>query len=207
MVLGVSMKTEKSPSIEVDYVVHIVEVKPWPPSQSLRRLGSVVIHWEHSDGSCGFTNQAVPGNGRIEFNECFGVRENGDSCIEFNLYEPRWDKGLKGQLLASVVLDLGAYGVVEKGLSITTPIHCKRTYRNAAQPLLFLKIEPASSLLRESVSSLMSEEYAEEASSTTDHDQSSPNAASSALNQKVHCLLCMITFSLFTALLVSFVMY
>ncbi|XP_047948522.1 uncharacterized protein LOC125194380 isoform X2 [Salvia hispanica] len=185
MVLGVSMKTEKSPSIEVDYVVHIVEVKPWPPSQSLRRLGSVVIHWEHSDGSCGFTNQAVPGNGRIEFNECFGVRENGDSCIEFNLYEPRWDKGLKGQLLASVVLDLGAYGVVEKGLSITTPIHCKRTYRNAAQPLLFLKIEPASSLLRESVSSLMSEEYAEEASSTTDHDQSSPNAASSALNQKI----------------------
>ncbi|XP_042061392.1 uncharacterized protein LOC121805557 isoform X2 [Salvia splendens] len=181
------MKTEKSPSIEVDYVVHIVEVKPWPPSQSLRRLGSVVIHWEHSDGSCGFTNQAVPGNGRIEFNECFGVRDNGDaSCIEFNLYEPRWDKGLKGQLLASVVLDLGAYGVVEKGLSITTPIHCKRTYRNAAQPLLFLKIEPASSsLLRESVSSLMSEDYAEEASSATDHDHSSPNAASSPLNQKI----------------------
>ncbi|XP_042045365.1 uncharacterized protein LOC121791509 [Salvia splendens] len=189
MVLGVRMKTEKGPSIEADYVVHIVEVKPWPPSQSLRRLGSVVIHWEHSDGSCGFTNQAVPGNGRIEFNECFGLRENGDACIEFNLYEPRWDKGLKGQLLASVVLDLGAYGVIEKGLSISTPIHCKRTYRNAAQPLLLLKIEPASSSLRESVSSLMSEEYAEEASSTTDHDhdhdQSSPNAASSALNQKI----------------------
>ncbi|KAL1564297.1 hypothetical protein AAHA92_06655 [Salvia divinorum] len=184
MVIGVRMKTEKRPSIEVDYVVHIVEVKPWPPSQSLRRLGSVVIHWERSDGSCGFTNQAVPGNGRIEFNECFGLRDNGDTCIEFNLYEPRWDKGLKGQLLASVVLDLGAYGVIDKDLSISTPFHCKRTYRNAAQPLLFLKIEPASSL-RESVSSLMSEEYAEEASSTTDHDHSSPNATSSPLNQKI----------------------
>ncbi|XP_057766915.1 uncharacterized protein LOC130987407 [Salvia miltiorrhiza] len=184
MVLGVSTTTQKSPSsLEFDYVVHIVEVKPWPPSLSLRRLGSVVIHWEHSDGVCGFTNQAVPGDGRIEFNESFGVRETTNKCIEFNLYEPRWDKGLKGQLLASVVLDLSAYGVITQDLSISAPIHCKRTYRNAAQPLLFLKLLPASSI-RESVSSLMNDEYAEEASFTT-HDHSSPNATSSLSDKKI----------------------
>lgn len=184
MVLGLRTKTHKSPSsLELDFVVHIVEVKPWPSSQSLRTLRSVVIHWEHSDGSCGFTNQAVPrGDGRIEFNESFGVRDEGDTyekkkCIEFNLYEPRWDKGLKGQLLATAVLDLAAYGVIKEDLSISTPIYCKRTYRNAAQPLLFLKIQQASSV-RESVSALMSEEYAEEASFTTDdhvYSHSSPN--------------------------------
>lgn len=202
MVLGVRTKTHQTPSsLELDHVVHIVEVKPWPPSQSLRTLRSVVIHWEHSDGSCGFTNQVVPGgDGRIEFNESFGVRE-GDGCeetkrkkkcIEFSLYEPRWDKGLKGQLLASVVLDLA---VVVKGedLSISIPIHCRRTYKNAAQPLLFLKIQRADSL-RESVSALMSEEYAEEASLATDIDlassHSSPTATSPLLNRKVQNFFC-----------------
>ncbi|KAL2488037.1 uncharacterized protein Fot_41329 [Forsythia ovata] len=104
------------------------------------------------------------------------------NCVEFNLYEPRRDKTVKGQLLGTTVLDLAGYGVVKESLSVNAPIISKRTYRNTAQPLLFLKIQPfeksrTSSFLRdsltgeaskdrnhgESVYALMSEEYAEEA--------------------------------------------
>lgn len=130
MVLGLRTKTRKSPSVQVDYIIHIEEIKPWPPSQSLRTLRAVLIQWEHSDKTCGFTNQVVPslgtgsgvGDGRIEFNESFRLpltltREmsikggDGDTfqknLIEFNLYEPRRDKMVKAQLLGTAVLDLG----------------------------------------------------------------------------------------------------
>ncbi|KAL2554732.1 uncharacterized protein Fot_08351 [Forsythia ovata] len=116
------------------------------------------------------------------------------NCVEFNLYKPRRDKTVKGQLLGTAILDLADYGVVKESLSINAPINCKQTYRNTAQPLLFLKIQPfeksrTSSSSRvnltgevsmdskhgESVSALMSEEYVEEAevSTFTDDDISS----------------------------------
>ncbi|KAL3526166.1 hypothetical protein ACH5RR_014538 [Cinchona calisaya] len=217
MVLGLKAKNRKSPSVQVDYLIHIQEIKPWPPSQSLRTLRAVLIQWEHGDRSSGSTNQVVPsigtgsgvGDGRIEFNESFRLpvtllRErsvkggDGDTfqknCVEFNLYEPRRDKTVKGQLLGTAVLDLADYGVVKETLSTSTPINCKRTYRNTSQPLLFLKIQSVEKsrmssssrdrLTREasmdrndvdSVSALMNEEYAEEAetASFTDDDVSS----------------------------------
>lgn len=191
--------------IQLDYTVYIQEIKPWPPSQSLRTLRSVLIQWEHGDRISGFTNQVVPSlgtgssaaDGRIEFNESFRLpvtllRETsiksgkGDAfqknCLEFNLYEPRSNKMLKGQLLGIAVVDLADYGVVKESLSISVPVNCKRTYKNTAQPLLFLKIQPVkmrgASVHRnnsDSVSSLLSEEYAEEADSAsfTDDDVSS----------------------------------
>ncbi|KAL2538183.1 uncharacterized protein Fot_19574 [Forsythia ovata] len=205
MVLGLRTKTRKSPSVQLDYIIHIQEIKPWPPSQSLRTLRAVLIQWEHGDRNSGCTNQVAPslgtgsgvGDGRIEFNESFrlpvtllremsikGAEGNTfqKNCVEFNLYEPRRDKTVKD------------YGVVKESLSVNAPINCKRTYRNTAQPLLFLKIQPfeksrTSSSSRdsltgeasmdrnhgESVSALMSEEYAEEAevSTFTDDDISS----------------------------------
>ncbi|KAG9158964.1 hypothetical protein Leryth_013343 [Lithospermum erythrorhizon] len=216
MVLGLRNKNRGSPSVQVDYLIHIQEIKPWPPSQSLRNLRAVVVQWEHGDKSSGSTIQVVPsigtgagvGDGRIEFNESFRLsvtllRElsfkgrDGDSfqknCIEFNLYEPRRDKALKGQQLGSAILDLSDHGVAAETLSISVPINCKRSYRNTVQPLLFLKIEPIQklharssskdSLARElsmengaeSVSKLMNDEYAEEAEITsfTDDDVSS----------------------------------
>ncbi|KAL2552524.1 nucleolar protein gar2 [Forsythia ovata] len=217
MVLGLRTKTRKSPSVQLDYIIHIQEIKPWPPSQSLRTLRAVLIQWEHGDRNSGCTNQVAPslgtgsgvGDGRIEFNESFrlpvtllremsikGAEGNTfqKNCVEFNLYEPRRDKTVKGQLLGTAILDLADYGVVKESLSVNAPINCKRTYRNTAQPLLFLKIQPfeksrTSSSSRdsltgeasmdrnhgESVSALMSEEYAEEAevSTFTDDDISS----------------------------------
>uniref|UniRef100_A0A5B6ZG44 C2 NT-type domain-containing protein n=1 Tax=Davidia involucrata TaxID=16924 RepID=A0A5B6ZG44_DAVIN len=211
MVLGLRTKNRKSALVQVDYLIHVQEIKPWPPSQSLRTLRSVLIQWEHGDRNSGSTNPVVPslgsaiGDGKIEFNESFRVsvtllREmsfKGDSdtfqknCIEFNLYEPRRDKTVKGQLLGTAVIDLADYGILKEGLSISAPMNCKRNFRNTAQPILFIKIQPVengrtSSSLRgslskeasmernctESVSALMNEEYAEEAeiASFTDDD-------------------------------------
>lgn len=176
----------KTPSSldHLNYVIHIDEVKPWPPSPSLRTLRALLIEWEQGERASGFTNQVVPaGDGRIHFNQSFGLKVSLDQSkrIQFNLYEPGRNK--KALLLGSAVLDLGA---IKETMSITTPIQCKRTYRNSVQPLLFLKIQP---------SALMSEEYAQEAeitSFTTDDDDVSSHsslpvtaASLSSLNNKV----------------------
>ncbi|KAK8481445.1 hypothetical protein V6N11_049681, partial [Hibiscus sabdariffa] len=33
--LGLSSKSRRGPTVHVDYLIHIQEIKPWPPSQSL----------------------------------------------------------------------------------------------------------------------------------------------------------------------------
>ncbi|CAI9111553.1 OLC1v1011804C1 [Oldenlandia corymbosa var. corymbosa] len=219
MVLGLkATKSRRNPSFHVDYLIHIQEIKPWPPSQSLRTVRAVLIQWEHGDRNSGSTKQVAPslgsgsgvGDGRIEINDSFRLpvtlaREQlsarggngGDTflknCIEFSLYEQRRDKTVKG-LLGSAVVDLAEYGVLRESISISVPINCKRTYGNASQPVLYLRIQSVGksrmisssrdSLMREasmdrngvdSVSALMSEEYAEEAetASLTDDDISS----------------------------------
>lgn len=55
------------------------------------------------------------------------------NCIEFSLYEARRDRG--GQLLFWT-------WVLMLLRSMSTPIKCKRNYRNSPQPLLFLRIQP-----------------------------------------------------------------
>lgn len=216
MVLGLRTNNRKGSSVHVDYQIHIQEVKPWPPSQSLRSQRAVLIQWEHGARTSGSTSSVVPalgsgiGEGKIEFNESFRlsltlVREfalkSGDAdtfqknCLEFNLYEPRRDKTVKGQLLGTALLDLAGYGVIREVSSISIPMNCKRNFSNSVQPILFLKIQPVdkgrtSSSSREnnlfkeaslgktggeSVSAMMNEEYAEEAeiTSSTDDDVSS----------------------------------
>ncbi|KAL3340979.1 hypothetical protein AABB24_025505 [Solanum stoloniferum] len=215
MVLGLKTRTRNSPSVQVEYLIHIKEIKPWPASQSLNTPRAVLIEWQYGDKLSGSTNQVVPslgtgsgiGDGRIEFDESFRLpvtllREaffkggDGDTyqknCIEFHLYEPRRDKTVKGQHLGTATIDLADYGVIRESLSICPPVNCKRTYRNSAQPLLFLKIQLGErsrvrpslrdSLKKEasmdrngSLCRLLSEEYAEEAefASYTDDDVSS----------------------------------
>ena len=216
MVIGLRTNNRKSGSVHVDYLIHIQEVKPWPPSQSLRSQRPVLIQWEHGDRTSGSTSSVIPSlgsgisDGKIEFNESFRLSLNlfrelalksGDAdtfqknCLEFNLYEPRRDKTVRGQLLGSAIIDLAGYGVIREISSISIPMNCKRSLTNAAQPVLSLKIQPVdkgrtSSSLKdsnlskeasfcktggESVSALMNEEYAEEAeiTSSTDDDVSS----------------------------------
>ncbi|XP_028772445.1 uncharacterized protein LOC114742065 isoform X2 [Neltuma alba] len=215
MVLGLKGKNRRSTTVQIDYLVHIQEIKPWPPTQSLRSLRSVLIQWGNGGRSSGSTNVVVPslgsviGEGKIEFNESFNLpvtllRDmsvrggNADvfqkNCLEFNLYEPRRDKAVKGQLLGTALIDLADYGMLKETLSISAPLNCKRNFRNTDQPLLFIKIQPiekdhnSSSLkdrfskavskgksVGDSVLELMNEEYTEEAeiASFTDDDISS----------------------------------
>lgn len=227
MVLGLRAKNNRGASVQINYLIHVQEIKPWPPSQALRSPRSVLIQWENGDRNSGSTNPVVPslgsvvGEGKIEFNESFRLPvtlfrdmsvKGGDAdaflknCLEFNLYEPRRDKTVKGQLLATAIIDLAEYGVVKEALSISAPMNCKRNYRNTDQPVLIIKIQPVdkgrtSSLLKdkqssgtaldddggESVSALMNEEYAEEAetASFTDDDissHSSQTVSSTALD-------------------------
>ncbi|KAF7819447.1 uncharacterized protein G2W53_024902 [Senna tora] len=226
-------KNRRSATVQIDYLIHIQEIKPWPPTQSLRSLRSVLIQWENGERSSGSTNLVVPslgsviGEGKVEFNESFRLpvtllrdisARGGEAdvfqknCLEFHLYEPRREKAVKGQLLASAIIDLADYGIIKEVLSIGAPMNCKRNYRNTDQPLLFLKIQPlekdrTGSSLRDglskpvpkensaagdSVSALMNEEYAEEAeiASFTDDDVSSPSSVtavtSSALEFNGH---------------------
>ncbi|GFP94060.1 hypothetical protein PHJA_001550400 [Phtheirospermum japonicum] len=159
MVQSPRTKTRKTPSLQLDYTIHIHEIKPWPPSQSLKTIRAVLIQWEHGDRNSGLTNQVVPSieDGKIEFNESFKlpvtlIRDksiktgNGHTftknCVELNLYEPRRDKTVKkGQLIGTAVLDLAEYGVVRESLGLSVPINCKRTYGNSAQPVMFLNIQ------------------------------------------------------------------
>lgn len=206
MVLGLSSKNRRgssSSSIQVDYLIHIHDIKPWPPSQSLRSLCSVVIQWENGERNSGTTDAVAPslGEGKIEFNHSFklpltllkdasaSARNKGcdvvffKNVLELNLYEARREK--THQLLATATIDLAEYGIVKDTLSLTAPMNSKRSYRNTTQPVLHLSIQPiraTSSSSRngskdggESVSALMNEEYDKEAeiASITDDDISS----------------------------------
>ncbi|KAI3666024.1 hypothetical protein L6452_44662 [Arctium lappa] len=225
MLLGLKTKNRKSPYVQLDYVINLVEIKPWPPSQSLRSLRSALIQWEYGDKISGSTKAVVPsivsglnvGDGKIEFNESFRLHvtllrdmsiKAGDTetfqrnCIEFNLYEPRRDKTVKGQLLATAIVDFAEYGILKESLMISVPMTCKRTFGNTAQPMLIFKMQTSErnnrvrsssgdGLIREgsfdknhseSVSALMNEEYAEEAetASITDDDISSQSSMAAA---------------------------
>ncbi|KAD7478707.1 hypothetical protein R6Q59_005536 [Mikania micrantha] len=217
MVLGLKTKI-KNPYIQLDYIINLIEIKPWPPSHSLRSLRTVYIQWEHGDKNSGSTAPVAPSivsgsgvnDGKIVLNESFRIHvtlsrdpsvKAGDdetflkNCIEFNMYEPRRDKTVKGYLLATAVVDFAEYGIVEGSLMVSVPMNCKRTFGNTGQPMLFVKIHTVEkdnrvrssfreSLIREgsmdtirseSVSALMNEEYAEEAetASITDDNISS----------------------------------
>ncbi|KAK1369759.1 C2 NT-type domain-containing protein [Heracleum sosnowskyi] len=182
------------PSVELEYQIHLQEIRPWPPSQSLKSLRSALIQWEHNHKYSGSSNPVVApnvGDGKIQFNYTFRLPvtlfRDGDAfhknCLELNLFEPRRDKTVKGQLLATAIIDLAEYVSVKEAITITSPMNCKRVLSNKAPPVLFLKIQRvqrnrASSFTRDgqlrnasldrngSVSALMNEEYAEIASST-----------------------------------------
>ncbi|KAK9277706.1 hypothetical protein L1049_007253 [Liquidambar formosana] len=205
MVLGLRSKNRKGVPVQVDYLVSVEEIRPWPTSQSPKTIQSILVQWENGDQSSGSFTSGV-GDGKIEFNESFRLpttlcREaSGKSraresfqknCLEFYLYEPRKDKAVKGQLLGSAVINLADYGIIEENMSISAPLNCKRSFRNTAQPVLFVKIqpfEPKGSLSKEvsldndgsqSVSEFASEEYGEEAEIDSFSDEDDVSSHSS----------------------------
>nr|GEW47270.1 hypothetical protein [Tanacetum cinerariifolium] len=223
MVLGLKTRNRNSPYVHLDYTINLVEIKPWPPSQSLRSVRSALVQWEHGDKSSGSTKAVAPsnafslgaGDGKIEFNESFKLpvtlsRDmsvktiNNETflrnCIEFNMYEPRRDKTVKGQLLATAVIDLAEYGIFEDSLITSLPMNCKRMFGNTAQPMLIVEIQVVEKnnrvrcsfgerLIREgsldrNVCALMNAEYAEEAdtASVTDNNEDDDVSSQSSMD-------------------------
>uniref|UniRef100_A0A1D1Z5E1 Myosin-H heavy chain n=1 Tax=Anthurium amnicola TaxID=1678845 RepID=A0A1D1Z5E1_9ARAE len=159
MVLGLRSKNRKGATVLVDYAVHVQELKPWPPSQSLKSLRSVVVQWENGDRNSGSGTPVAPspGDGKIVFNESFKLQVTllkdapvkgidmgtfQKNVLELNLYEPRRDKTVKGQHLGSAAIDLAEHGIIKEAISFGIPVNCKRSFRNTTQPVLFLKIQP-----------------------------------------------------------------
>ncbi|XAR48165.1 hypothetical protein NMG60_11030897 [Bertholletia excelsa] len=152
MVLGLRSKTRKGDSVQVDYLVTVQEIKPWPPSQSLRSVQSLLLQWENGDQNIGSLS-SVAGDGNIVFNVSFElpvtlcrekrVRDNFQkNCLEFYLYESRKDKAVKGQLLGTAIINLADYGIIKENIFISALVNCKKSSRNAAQPVLYISVQP-----------------------------------------------------------------
>lgn len=152
MVLGLRSRHRKGASVQVDYLVHVEDINPWPPSQSLRSVQSILLQWENGDHNSGSLTSSV-GDDNIEFNMSFTLpltlcREKKahdkfqKNFLEFSLYEPRKDKVAKGQLLGTTIINLADYGIIEDVITISAPVNCKKNSKNTVQPVLFLKIQP-----------------------------------------------------------------
>ncbi|GMP82446.1 hypothetical protein CsSME_00036743 [Camellia sinensis var. sinensis] len=152
MVLGLRSKNRKGTSVHVDYIVNVQEIKPWPPSQSLRSVQSVLLQWDNGDQNSGSLS-SVAGDCNIEFNESFALpvtlcreKKGRDTfqknCLEFYLYESRKDKASKGQLLGSAIINLVDYGIIKENLAISALVNCKKSSKNAAPPVLYVSVQP-----------------------------------------------------------------
>ncbi|XP_074274333.1 uncharacterized protein LOC141598558 [Silene latifolia] len=184
MVLG--KKKKKGMTLQVDYIVSVLEIKPWPPSVALCSVQTVLIQWENGEHSSGFLPPGVPSlngfdDGKIEFNEFFklpvtlhgkntqGFQKNN---LDFNLYEPKKDKAIKGQLLGTASINLAEFGIIKDAQTITAPITIKKVSKDA-YPVLYVQIQPFDNDGIESVLRMMSEHCDDdEIASITDDDES-----------------------------------
>ncbi|CAJ2628140.1 unnamed protein product [Trifolium pratense] len=154
MVLGIRTKSRKSVSnsIQLHYIIHVHEIKPWPPSQSLRSVQSVLLQWENGDRNSGSLASNVS-NGKIEFNEPFKlpvvmIREASKKAqnretfkknyLDFNLY----DRTVKSQLLGSASINFADFGIIKEVKSISFHLNCKKSSKSSAQPLMYVSIQP-----------------------------------------------------------------
>lgn len=151
MVLGLRSKHRRGASVKVEYIVHIREIRPWPPSESLRSVQKVLLQWENGNQYSGSFLSAAQ-DSKIVFTESFKLplilhqdKKSHDkfqkNCLEFSLFVPRKDKG-KGQLLGTAVLNLADYGVIESMLSINVPVSLKKSSYSSVQPALVIGLEP-----------------------------------------------------------------
>ncbi|XP_028769619.1 uncharacterized protein LOC114727059 [Neltuma alba] len=156
MVLGIRSKSRKTVSIQVHYIIHVQEIRPWPPSKSLRSAQSVVLQWENGDKNSG-SFACSSKDGKIEINESFRLpllllRESSKrgkhhdvfqkNCLDFYLYERQNDKTAKSQLLGSATINIADFGVIKEITTIQTQVNCKKSFRSLAQPFLYINIQP-----------------------------------------------------------------
>ncbi|XP_073314974.1 uncharacterized protein [Primulina huaijiensis] len=185
MVLGLRSKHKWGASVRVQYIVQIQEIRPWPPSESLKSVQTVLIQWENGDQNSG-SFISVAGESNIVFNESFVLpitlhqdKKAGDkfkkNYLEFSLFEPRKDKA-KGQLLGTASLNLADYGVMDHVLNINVPLSFKKSSSISVQPGLIISFDPVemdSSNSSPKVGFLEYDDNSSEIASFTDDDASS----------------------------------
>ncbi|KAL2325152.1 hypothetical protein Fmac_024210 [Flemingia macrophylla] len=152
MVLGLRSKSRKSVSIQVQFIIHVQEIKPWPPSQSLTSVQSVILQWENGDQISG-SLASTAGTGKIEFNESFRLsvtmwkevskkskhRESFQkNCLEFYLY----DKSVKSHLLGSATINFADFGIIKETKALNILLNCKKSSKSSSQPFLYVSIQP-----------------------------------------------------------------
>ncbi|KAG8365923.1 hypothetical protein BUALT_Bualt17G0022500 [Buddleja alternifolia] len=170
-------KNKKRPSIKVEYIVHVQEIRPWPPSESLKSVQTVLLQWENGTQNSG-SFLSVAGDSNIVFNESFILpltlyKKVNDTFkknyLEFSLFEPRKDKA-KGQLLGTASINLSEYGVIEDILGVDAPLNFKKSSNNnTVQPALVISLELIE---KESYNSSPSVGLSNEASLDNDDDDS-----------------------------------
>lgn len=151
MVLGLRSKLRRGASVKVEYIIHVQEIRPWPPSESLRSVQKVLLQWESSNQNSGsFLSSAQ--NSKVVITESFKLalvlyvdKKAHDkfqkNVLEFSLFLPRKDKA-KGQLLGTAELNLADYGVIESLVSISVPLSMKKSDKNSVQSSLVIGVEP-----------------------------------------------------------------
>lgn len=157
MVLGIRSKSRKKVAIQIDYVIDVVEIKPWPLFQSPKPVQSVLLQWDNGGHGSGSFISGV-GDGSIEFSESFRLqvtllketsrkglvhyRYQKNSNLEFYLYEFRNDKGMKGQLLGSAVVNFSDCEIIKEPVTMSIPVNWKKSSKNLGQPLLYINVQP-----------------------------------------------------------------
>nr|KYP38065.1 hypothetical protein KK1_040712 [Cajanus cajan] len=152
MVLGLRSKSRKSVSIQVQYIIHVQEIKPWPPSQSLRSVQSVVLQWENGDQISG-SLASTAGTGKIEFNESFRLSvtmwrevskkgKHRESFQKNNLEFYLYDKTVKSHLLGSATINFADFGIIKETKALNILLNIKKSSKNSSQPYLFVSIQP-----------------------------------------------------------------
>ncbi|KAK4423935.1 hypothetical protein Salat_1976400 [Sesamum alatum] len=151
MVLGLRSRHRRGASVKVNYIVNVQEIRPWPPSESLKSVRTVLLQWESGNQYSGsFFSTAQ--DSKIIFNESFKLplilyqdKKAHDrfqkNYLEFSLFVPRKDKA-KGQFLGTAIINLADYGVIEHITGISASVNLKKSSNNSVQPALIVTLEP-----------------------------------------------------------------
>lgn len=151
--MGLGKKKKKGASFQIDYIVHIQLIRPWPPSESLRSVQSVLLQWENGDRNSGFVTSSVEDD-YLEINKTFTLfltlcreKKSKDKFLknnlEFSLYEYTKENAAQGQLLGTASINFAEYGVIKETLAISVPLNCKKSSKSLLQPSLYVKVQPA----------------------------------------------------------------
>ncbi|CAN4079729.1 unnamed protein product [Withania somnifera] len=152
MVLG-QKKKKKGASFQIDYIVHIQLIRPWPPTECLRSVQSVLLQWENGDQNSGFVTSSVEDD-YLEINKTFTLfltlcrkKKSKDKFLknnlEFYLYAHTKDNAAQGPLLGTASINFGEYGVIRETFAISVPLNCKKSSKSLLQPSLYVKVQPA----------------------------------------------------------------